>query len=173
MLSFEGNFEHLVSWNNICGYGIFIQMVIIQSLSHGGLSFVGYYHFGSKIPRDFRGTPMSKTYKKYKNIKIIKKRNMSKMKTRRPTRHDATDATDATTILTILQMGSLNMPAGGKFLEYVVQGFPYYARRGQNFGICCKRVPLICPQGPIFCKRVPLICPLGPTFLIFVVKGLP
>ena len=39
--------------------------------------------------------------------------------------------------------------------------------KNHYFGIFCKSVPLICPQGPtflIFCKRVPLICPQGPTF---------
>ena len=36
------------------------------------------------------------------------------------------------------------------YFDYFVKGFPYYARRGQNFGFVCKRVPLICPQGPKF-----------------------
>ena len=51
------------------------------------------------------------------------------------------------------------MPAGAQKIVFFVKGFPYYARRGQNFGFFCKRVPLLCPQGP--------------NFWIFVVKEFP
>ena len=46
------------------------------------------------------------------------------------------------------------MPAGAKILEYFVKGFPQYARRGQQFGILCKRAPLICPGLPLGWRQV-------------------